>query len=144
MYNKYIISYRDCIGWNFISHKVCRSLTSSVGSLLRKNYFIWQFKLSCLFIVDVIVRFAKCSQFEDHDTKEEKNSNVQIMKPGSRYKGHKGSDITKIRFVYKFVEIRVSLNFTKPLKFDMRYSDSCFTNLNFVCPCFFSVNVNDN
>ena len=44
------------------------------------------------------------------------------MKTDSRYKSHKRSDITKIRLKHKFVEIRVSLNFTKSLKWYIRYS----------------------
>jgi hypothetical protein len=65
------------------------------------------------FLFEVIIQLAKFSQFEYLHAKKEKNSNLRIMKTDSSYKSHKGSGITKLRLTYKFVEIRVSLNYTK-------------------------------
>jgi len=60
------------MGLNFISHKAYTFLTSKAGKLLRKNYFICQTKLSCLFPVEVIVRLAKFSQFVDYHARRRK------------------------------------------------------------------------
>lgn len=131
MYDKCIISYSDTVALSVgtSSHTSHTShWVAALGASKRKLFY-----MPNQIIVFISCRscrtVGKVSQFEDHQAKDEKNSTLQIMKTDCRYKSRKWSDITKIRLTYKFVEIRVSLNFTKSLKCDILYSDSCFTTL---------------
>ena len=99
--------------WPSYYKKWRRSLSTSITSLLTKNYQISQTKL-LLFSAEIIVLLAEVSQFAEYLAKHGKIQIYEIMKTDSRYKSHKKNHSTKLRLMQKYINaymcIFISLN----------------------------------